>query len=116
MVGDFFMSIQNQVSKNEKKNPLDFYILWIGYHHLNLPFNAKTMMYALKGLGYQKNYLAMTLSKLSRKRFLFTDNCGIFLMTETTFEHIEIVNPALAKDIKSKLMYDKLLNCQKSTS
>ncbi len=110
------MSAQAQKSKSERKVPLDFYILWLGYHHMNIPFNAKTMMYALKGLGYQKNYLAMTLSKLSKKRFLFTDELGIFLMTEITFEHIEIVNPTLAKDIKSKLMYDKLLNWQKSTS
>jgi len=108
------MSEQTQKSKNEKKASLDFYILWLTFHHMNIPFNAKTMMYALRGLGYQKNYLAMTLSKLSKKRFLFTDRLGVFLMTEQTFEHIEVVSPSLAEDIKSKLVYNKLLNWQKS--
>lgn len=99
----------------ETKKNLEFYILYFTYHNLNIPFDCKTICYAINGLGYQKNYVAMTLSKLKRMRYISEPRLGIYVMNEESFEIIQTTNPEFAKEIKSKLMYDKTVSCQKSS-
>ena len=65
-----------ELNLSEKKS-LDFYILFYTYHNRNVPFNVKTILFTMKGLGYQKNYLAMTISKLSKLRYLSEPDLGI---------------------------------------
>ncbi len=109
---------QTKLSKN-----LDFYILWYSYQlmeltkylPINVTFDNKTILFALRGLGYQKNYIAMTLSKLVRIKYLNEPEIGVYKMTEDCFEIIKVTNPEFAKEIKSKLTYDKTVNWQKSS-
>jgi len=101
---------ERELSKN-----LDYYVLYYTYHNINIPFDCKTIHFVLQGLSYRKNYLAMTLSKLVRNRYLTEPQLGIYVMTDESFEIIETTNPILAKEIKSKLHYDKTVSCQKST-
>ena len=98
---------------NVQKN-LDFYILYYTFHNINVPFDCKTISFALRNLGYRKNYVAITLSKLVRNRYLYEPILGVYVMTERGFEVLETNDPVFAKEIKSKLRYDKTVNCQKS--
>lgn len=115
LVGDFFtMLIQDTQTKVQEKN-LDFYILYYTYHNINIPFDCKTIGFALKSLGYQKNYVAITLSKMVRNRYLSEPQLGVYVMDQRSFEILESHDPDIAKEIKSKLKYDKTVSCQKST-
>jgi len=110
LVGDFFgMLIQKRAE--EKGKGLDFYILYYTFHNINIPFDCKTLGFALSGLNYKKNYLAMTLSKLVRNRFLDEQALGIYCMTQESFEILSTLDPVIAKEIKSRLMYDKTVKC-----
>ena len=110
LVGDFFgMLIQK--SENQRTKALDYYILYYTFHNLNIPFDCKTISFALRGLGYQKNYLAMTLSRLVRCRFLAEPKLGIYCMTQDTFEILKTLDPELSQEIKSRLHYDKTVEC-----
>ncbi len=104
-----------QRSVNESRKNLEFYILYYTYHNLNIPFDCKTICFAINGLGYQKNYVAMTLSKLKRMRYISEPRLGIYVMNRESFEIIQTTNPEFAKEIKSKLVYDKTVSCQKSS-
>ncbi len=114
LVGDFFAMMLIH-PKNELKKNLEFYILYYTYHNLNIPFDCKTICFAIESIGYQKNYVAMTLSKLKKMRYISEPKLGIYVMDETSFEIIQTTNPELAKEIKSKLIYDKSVNCQQSS-
>ena len=102
-------------SQSETKKNLEYYILYYIYHNLNIPFDCKTICFAISGLGYHKNYVAMTLSKLKKMRYISEPRLGIYVMTDESFEIIQTTNPEFAKEIKSKLMYDKTVSCQKSS-
>jgi hypothetical protein len=102
-----------QKSQIEKGKALDYYILYYTFHNINIPFDCKTIGFALRGLGYQKNYLAMTLSRLVKCRFLAEPKLGIYCMTQDTFEILHTIDPELAQEIKSRLKYDKTVNCPK---
>jgi len=112
LVGDFFGMLL-QKSEDQKGKGLDFYILYYTFHNINIPFDCKTIGFALRALGYQKNYLAMTLSRLVRCRFLSEPKLGIYCMTQDTFEILKTLDPQLAQEIKSRLKYDKTVECPK---
>lgn len=57
----------------------------------------------------------MTLSKLKRMRYISEPRLGIYVMNRESFEIIQTTNPEFAKEIKSKLVYDKTVSCQKSS-
>ena len=104
-----------QKSQSETKKNLEYYVLYYTYHNLNIPFDCRTICFAISDIGYQKNYVAMTLSRLKKMRYISEPKLGIYVMNETSFEIIQTTNPELAKEIKSKLMYDKSVNCQQSS-
>lgn len=112
LVGDFFgMLVQKR--EEEKGKGLDFYILYYTFHNINIPFDCKTLGFALRGLNYKKNYLAMTLSKLVRSRFLDEQALGIYCMTQDSFKMLNTLDAQLAKEIKSRLKYDMTVKCPK---
>jgi len=114
VVGDFFgMLIQK--SESEREKALDFYILYYTFDNFNIPFDCKTISFALRALGYQKNYLAITLSRLVRCRFLAEPERGIYCMTQDTFEILKTLDPDLAQEIKSRIKYDKTVKCPNFT-
>jgi len=115
LVGVFFdMMLIKEESETRKK--LEYYILYYTYHNINIPFDCKTIYFAIESLGYQKNYVAMTLSKLVQRRYLTEPQLGIYVMTKDSFEIIQTTNPDFAKQIKSRLKYDKTVKCQNSSS
>jgi len=114
LVGDFFDMMLIH-PKNQIKRNLEFYILYYTYHNLNIPFDCKTICFAIRGLGYQKNYVAMCLSRLVKMRYISEPKLGIYLMDKESIEIIQTTNPELSKEIKSKLMYDKTVSCPKSS-
>jgi len=103
------VDLQTQVKRN-----LEFYILYYTYHNRNVPFSCKTISFALKELKYKSTYVGITLSRLRRCRYLTEPILGIYVMTEESFQFIKDTNPELAQEIKSKLKYQKTVNCQKS--
>lgn len=102
-------------AQTELKRNLEFYILYFTYHNRNVPFSCKTISFALKELKYKNSYIGITLSKLRRFRYLTEPILGVYVMTEKSFQSIKDTNPDLAQEIKSKLKYQKTVNCQKST-
>jgi len=100
--------------QTELKRNLEFYILYYTYHNRNVPFSCKTIAFALKELKYKNSYIGITLSKLRRFRYLTEPRLGVYVMTDDSFQSIKDTNPDLAQEIKSKLMYDRSVNCQKS--
>jgi hypothetical protein len=100
-----------QKREEEKGKALDFYILYYTFHNINIPFDNKTLGFALSGLNYKKNYLAMTLSKLVKTRFLEEQSNGIYCMTQDSFKILDTLDPQLAKELKSRLKYDKTVKC-----
>jgi len=104
-----------QKSENQKGKGLDFYILYYTFHNINIPFDCKTIGFALRALGYQKNYLAMTLSRLVKCRFLAEPKLGIYCMTQDTYEILQTIDPELSQEIISRLRYDKTVECPKFT-
>lgn len=96
-----------------KKN-LEFFILSYTLQNQNVPFNCKTISYALKGLNYQKNYIAITLSKLVRFKYISEPELGVYVMTNEAFQVIKNTNPVLAQEIKSNMKCDNVRNWQKS--
>ena len=110
-----FFAMMLEKSQSETKKNLEYYILYYTYHNLNIPFDCRTICFAISGLGYQKNYVAMTLSRLKKMRYISEPKLGIYLMNEENFEIIKTTNPEFAKELKLKLVYDKTVSCQKST-
>ena len=111
LVGDFFMMLQNL---QEIKKNLEFFILSFTLQYRDVPFNCKTISYALRGLNYQKNYIAITLSKLVRFKYISEPELGVYIMTNDTFKVIENTNPVLAQEIKSNMKCNNIENWQKS--
>ncbi len=115
LVGVFFdMMLIKEESQTRKK--LEYYILYYTFHNMNIPFDCKTITFAIKSLKYGKGYIAMTLSNLVHRRYLTEPEVGIYVMTEDSFEIIQTTNPDFAKEIKSRLKYDKTVKCQNSSS
>ena len=103
LAGDFFAMLVICENQLEQKKDLAFFILCYTYMHRNIPFNCKSLSFALKSLGYKKSYVAISLSKLRRLRFLIEPELGIYVMTDETFELINKTNPKLAQEIKVKV-------------
>lgn len=105
------MMLQNLES--EIKKNLEFFILSYTLQNQDVPFNCKTICYALREINYQKNYIAITLSKLVKIKYLSEPELGVYVMTYDTFQVIENTNPVLAQEIKSN-MCNNIGNWQKS--
>lgn len=98
------------------KKDLSFFILYYMYKHQNIPFNSKSLSFALKSLGYKKSYVAISLSKLRRLRFLSEPEVGIYVMTGEAFDSIQRLDPKLAQEIKYKVTNNNTESWQKSIS
>jgi len=101
--------LQSEVKKN-----LEFFILSYTLQNQEVPFNCKTISYALRELNYQKNYIAITLSKLVKFKYLSEPELGVYVMSNDTFQVIENTNPVLAQEIKSNMKCNNVRNWQKS--
>ncbi len=101
-----------QKREQERGKGLDFYILYYAFHNINIPFDCKTLAFALRGLDYKKNYLAMTLSRLKKCRFLTEEAHGIYCMTQESFKMLDTLDPVLAKELKCRLKFEKSVECQ----
>lgn len=88
-----------------KESGLDFLLLNYMFHHPNIPFNVKTLLFIVRNTTYKKNYLEVQLPKLRRKGYIYEPVLGIFMMTPSCFLRIEEENPDFAKKIMLKAKY-----------